>query len=789
MNSLIPLPQKIELRPGRLPVPAQHMTCYCDIPFLHVERVLGIGALHRVAAPQKAFLALLIQPDVPALRAVAPALRREAYHLEIGVRGIWIAATDLRGLFYGLQTLRQIMAKHTGALPMCRILDWPNLPLRGVHLDLFANTPTFNELKGIITRLGAYKVNTICLEYDDRFSWERHPDISHPLAFTKGQIAALIELAAAYGIQMIPLLDSLGHAGQYLCHAHYASLRELPDRIEEMCPSNPKTLVLMKELWEEVLEVHRGAKYAHISGDEVFRLGCLCPRCTRRARLRGMAGIYTDYYTKLSRWVLEQGKRPIMWGDMLIKCPEDIDHFPKDILINDWCYFGENQPWWDYPLLKWHPLFKKYGTLLDADMAAAARNRAISPRDRRLLSRYWVDSWARRRFTPFPHVRFLQDHGFEIIGASKASGDGVDTPPSTSGRFANNMQFALVLKKAGAAGLINTFWSHTGPIMNAWYGLVAGADFAWHSREENESIFARRFSERFLSISPGFGEVIRSLDQQFNLSDQGYRPSIRKSHVQQARRLAGACSASASGEPVYAAHLNRMSAINLMRQTAIQKEQARRRALFGKGHDECIDLRAWCNRNFYNCAPNQAAYPLPLPCGLHKIEGIPFDVIDLRRNQGRSLIALRGGRNGNGPVSVGAIPVRRRLNALFVLLTGFDVARQVQLAALHIHLEGGRQVEVPLIGGSQLGDWSGPKEKKLDKAFVAWKNNMGRYAYVTWWRNPWPRQQVLGIKIVSAEPEKGYLMVIAMTARLAKQGPARCAHIGSTKANACRNKR
>ena len=274
MNELIPLPKKIEKKKGSFSIP-QPLSVYQNFDSKIITEFFKEQNFKKVSSFNKSKLLLSIEKNLKELKNVDKELKEEGYLLEIKKENIQIKAINEKGIFYGLQTLNQLI-ENKKKLENIKIIDFPDMKFRGVHLNLEKYMPTFEKIKELIIKFASYKINSFVIEYDDRFPWEKHPAISHPEAYSKEQIKELISIAAKNFIEIIPLLDSLGHAQQYLKHNTYSYLKELPDRIDEMCPSNPKTLKFIKELWSEVLEIHKSSKYVHISGDEVFRMGEFC---------------------------------------------------------------------------------------------------------------------------------------------------------------------------------------------------------------------------------------------------------------------------------------------------------------------------------------------------------------------------------------------------------------------------------------------------------------------------------------------------------------------------------
>ena len=157
--------------------------------------------------------------------------RQCAYRLDLKIPSLKIVidASSGNGAFYALQTLKQLINLSGDQLPVLAVEDSPELPFRGFHSNMALYTPSFESMKRIIADLAKLKINAFVIEYDDRFPWHKHPDIVNPEHFTIDQIRELQDLASDNFIELIPLLDSLGHAEQYLKHSRYKHLRELPE--------------------------------------------------------------------------------------------------------------------------------------------------------------------------------------------------------------------------------------------------------------------------------------------------------------------------------------------------------------------------------------------------------------------------------------------------------------------------------------------------------------------------------------------------------------------------------
>src|SRR5262249_29960671 len=80
-----------------------------------------------------------------------------------------------------------------------------------------------------------------------------------------------------------------------------------------------------------------------IGGDEARKIG-VCERCSAAANDVGIGGLYGRYIGELSRWVLEQGLRPIVLDDTLCAFPDALEHLPKETIIDYWDYIAVADP-------------------------------------------------------------------------------------------------------------------------------------------------------------------------------------------------------------------------------------------------------------------------------------------------------------------------------------------------------------------------------------------------------------------------------------------------------------
>ena len=261
-----------------------------------------------VCNPPKTGLQLIV--GEPTTRSDSP----EAYRLVIDETGIRIVGRTGVGVLQGLRTLAQLASDDD--LPHGEIIDWPDFSLRGSHLcyhlvrgSLAYNTPNFEALIEQIDRLASVKVNAVLLELESMFPFTRHPKVTCDIAFTRSQIRQLRDRLRDHHIEIIPLVQCLGHAYNVLTHEAYAEYRELPDKIQQYCPTNPEVADLYMDFVADYLEVFPEIRQWHMGGDE-SRLLARCERCKAKADEFGVSRLYVDHVDRIAGGLPPKASRP-----------------------------------------------------------------------------------------------------------------------------------------------------------------------------------------------------------------------------------------------------------------------------------------------------------------------------------------------------------------------------------------------------------------------------------------------------------------------------------------------
>ena len=212
--------------------------------------------------------------------------------------------------------------------------------ITGVHLDLKYTMPRKDYLMEWVRRLPEFGIDTLLIEYEDKFPFQRHPFLRDQTAFTAEELSAFLAAVREAGVRPVPLVQSMSHLEFALAHDELAHLREAPDIHTQICPSNPEAVEFVQGLVREVLAFHREDELFHLGGDETWFLGT-CPRCTEWvARVGGTVPAWVEHQRSIMSVVQETGKRPIYWDDVFWKRPERVREvdLPKDVVLHSWDY-------------------------------------------------------------------------------------------------------------------------------------------------------------------------------------------------------------------------------------------------------------------------------------------------------------------------------------------------------------------------------------------------------------------------------------------------------------------
>lgn len=422
----------------------------------------------------------------------------DAYRIRIAAAQAVVECATRRGALYALETLKQLRVEH--CLQEVSIEDYPALPLRGFHTNLATIRQfDFPAVMRFIELLGKFKINCWLLEYNQRFSYAApHHILNAANAFSAAEIAAIEARCRYYEIEIMPLVQCIGHNGHIGSHQEYARLFE-PGAARvadlQLCPLREESFQLFTELATQVMAAHPGGRYFHIGADETRSLGN-CPECAAVVAEHGKGKLYADYVNKVCRWVKSQGRTPVIWDDMLSHYPDAVPAIDRDLVIMYWDYWTTADP---------SPIFvaRPAGLPQIADRSWRDRDFAGLDEPEKTVTRAYaeivdvnqtLESTPAMRdfkkylgdklpqyFTAFPFFDFYRELGFQVIGAPSTLGNTMDDlygMPNYARARGNIRAFADKCIRGGGTGLVTSSWYNFPPeILDL--GIIDTAQHAW----------------------------------------------------------------------------------------------------------------------------------------------------------------------------------------------------------------------------------------------------------------------------------------------------------------------
>lgn len=290
----------------------------------------------------------------------------EGYLLEVTPTRATVVAASPRGLLYGGQTLLQLVelgaAKDKKELRAVRIVDYPQLAFRGVHVCVFPNTE-LAAVRQAILLAARYKLNAVVLEFWSSLQSKSHPETAYEHAYSPQEIRPLVQLGRALQLDMIPMLNSWGHAsgmrsrsGEHAVLDRHPQLKGLyePDGWS-FCLTNPEVRKHLFDRYEELLDLFGPCKYFHVGMDEAW--GHLGPVDARSCRGQDPRKTLQEHLAAICDWFARRKIRVIMWHDMFLQrnhpqlgrvSPANstpplnshlvLDQLPKDVIMAAWNY-------------------------------------------------------------------------------------------------------------------------------------------------------------------------------------------------------------------------------------------------------------------------------------------------------------------------------------------------------------------------------------------------------------------------------------------------------------------
>lgn len=322
-----------------------------------------------------------------------PSLKSEAYSLEVSPQEIIIKASDNKGFFYALQTIRQLLPSSIEreslsdknlewSIPVVTIQDEPRFGYRALLLDASRFfIPKENVLR-IIDCMSMLKLNTLHFHLTDDNGWrveiKKYPRLtevgawrvdrqelpfparrnpkkgeSTPVGgfYTQEDIREMVAYAAERQVEIVPEIDMPAHSNAALAaypklacpvvKEYIGVLPGLGGRNSEIiyCAGNDSVFTFLQNVMDEIMELFP-SRYIHIGGDEAQKTHWkLCPLCQARMKKEQLANeedLQGYFMKRISDYVRSKGREVIGWDELT-----NSSFLPDNSIILGWQGFGQ----------------------------------------------------------------------------------------------------------------------------------------------------------------------------------------------------------------------------------------------------------------------------------------------------------------------------------------------------------------------------------------------------------------------------------------------------------------
>ncbi|CAN5574576.1 hypothetical protein BH10BAC3_BH10BAC3_14670 [soil metagenome] len=301
-----------------------------------------------------------------------------AYRLEVSSTGVRITGDNKQGVFYGIQSLLQLLPAEKRSLltiPQVTIVDAPRFAYRGLHLDVSRNFMPLDFVKKYIDFIALFKMNTFHWHLTDDQGWrieiKKYPKLTELGAwrdgtiighypgtgndnihtdgfYTQEEVKEVVKYAADRMITVIPEIEMPGHASAAI--AAYPYLSCFPDQktelksefskaavqkqasgqnkivqetwgvFEDVFAPTEETFTFLQDVLDEVMVLFPSA-YIHVGGDEcpkdAWKKSAFCQQLIKEKSLKDEHGLQSYFIQRMEKYLNSKGRKIIGWDEIL----------------------------------------------------------------------------------------------------------------------------------------------------------------------------------------------------------------------------------------------------------------------------------------------------------------------------------------------------------------------------------------------------------------------------------------------------------------------------------------
>jgi hexosaminidase len=384
-------------------------------------------------------------------------IKPEGYAIIPDKQGLALTGFTASGVFYAIQTVKQLIEGDgpTAVLHTATIRDWPALQYRGLSDDLSRGPmPTLDYQKKQIRTLAAYKVNIYSPYFEHTMQYLAHPLMGPPGGtFSQADARELVAYAAKYHITVIPEQEAFGHLHYLLNWEQYSPLAETPHGYL-LAPGQPGSIKVTHDMFTELAQIYPGP-FLHLGADETVDLGK--GQTKSEVDAQGLGKVYLDYLQRIVTDLQPLHRKLLFWGDIAMHDPDLVKQLPDSFKQATIAI-----PW------EYNPQPKGFARFI-TPFTDAHMETWVAP---------GINNWSR-------------------------------VYPNWNNAFSNIQQFTYDGQKLGVTGQLNTIWNDDGETLanNNWYGILFGAEAAWHKGEASIPAFQSSYGATF------HGDLTGDIDQ------------------------------------------------------------------------------------------------------------------------------------------------------------------------------------------------------------------------------------------------------------------------------------
>jgi hypothetical protein len=391
--------------------------------------------------------------SAPKATAFPKEMEAEGYVILPDKDGIALTADTSAGIFYALQTAKQLIAGDGSAavLNIATVRDWPALQYRGLSDDISRGPiDTLEFQKKIVRTLATYKANIYSPYFESSMQYASNPLAAPPGGSMSADDARqLVAYAAQFHITVIPDQEAFGHLRHQLIYEEYQQVAETPHGAV-LAPSQPRSLKIISDEFTELAKLYP-SPFLHVGADETDDLGKGQSKSAVDANSLGK--VYLDFMQQIDTTLHPLHRRLLFWGDIAENSPELLktlpDAFKQDTIAISWHY---------------NPSPTGFGKYLNYFRSSGFET-WVAP---------GINNWSRI----YPNYNY----GLQNI-----------------------QQFTRDGQAMGATGQLNTIWYDDGEALasNNWYGILFGCAAAWQKGESDIPQFQQSYAQVFHGDTTG----------------------------------------------------------------------------------------------------------------------------------------------------------------------------------------------------------------------------------------------------------------------------------------------